>query len=124
MVDRELTEPRTPVRSLLRAAAGSTLLFTVGTLLPLGGILLLVLTPQPGLRLVGARTPQRVALLGFVAAVAGLSGGVPSALLYLTSFGLITLLVPIVLEREWSIEVTIGVVTVFVAAAFLTVIFA
>ena len=124
MLDRELTAPRTTVRSLLRAAAASTLLFTVGMLLPLGGILLLVLTPQPGLRLVDARTVQRLALVGFVAAVAALSGGLPSAALYLTSFGLITLMVPIVLEREWSIEVTIGVVTVLVAIAILTLIFA
>jgi len=123
MVDREHTEPRPHVRSLLRAAAASTLLFGVGMVLPLGGILLLVLTPQPGLRLVGARTPQRLALVGLVAIVAALSGGPPAAIFYLTSFGLITLLVPIVLEREWSIEVTIGAVTVLVAAAILTIIF-
>jgi uncharacterized protein YybS (DUF2232 family) len=124
MADRELTAPRTSATSLLRAAAASTLFFIVGMLLPVGGLLLLVLTPQPGLRLVDARTPQRLALVALVAAVAAVSSGLPSAALYLTSFGLITLSVPVVLDREWSIEVTIGVVTVLVAAAILVAVLA
>lgn len=116
--------PRTSLRSLLRAAAASALLFSLGMLLPVGGLLLLVLTPQPGLRLDGASTSQRLALLAFVAAVAGWSGGAASAALYLASFGIMTLMVPIVLGRDWSIEVSIGAVTVLVAVAILAIVFA
>jgi uncharacterized protein YybS (DUF2232 family) len=109
---------------VLRAAAASALLFSLGMLLPVGGLLLLVLTPQPGLRLVGTSAPQRLALVAFVAAVAGSSGGTAAAVLYLASFGLITLMVPIVLDRDWPIEVSIGAVTVLVAAAILAIVFA
>jgi uncharacterized protein YybS (DUF2232 family) len=113
-----------PLRSLLRAGVASALLFSVGMLLPVGGLLLLVLTPQPTLRLVGASSPHRLALVAFTAAIAALSGGAAPAMLYLASFGLMTLMVPIVLEREWSIEVTIGAVTVLIGAAILGIVFA
>jgi uncharacterized protein YybS (DUF2232 family) len=124
MVDPEFLSPRTPLRSFVRAAAASALLFSVGMVLPVGGVVLLVLTPQPALRMPAAHRAQRLLLVAAVTVFAALSAGAPAAVFYLTSFGLMTLLVPIVLERDWSIEVTIGVVTVLVATAILIVVFA
>jgi uncharacterized protein YybS (DUF2232 family) len=97
---------------------GTALLFLSGVLLPLGGPLIVLLTPQPGLRLgAQAQTSSRLALTAVVTLVVGGVAGAPAAILYALSFGLLTVMVPLVLARDWSLEVTIGCATALVAGS-------
>ncbi|HSD09588.1 MAG TPA: DUF2232 domain-containing protein, partial [Candidatus Binatia bacterium] len=105
-----------------RASAATAALFLGGLLLPIGGPLLIVLTAQPGLRLSQAGNGRAAAcVVALAAAGVGLVGGGASAVAYLVSFGLLTITLPAVLRRDWSIEVTIGLVTAGVAVAILGV---
>jgi uncharacterized protein YybS (DUF2232 family) len=107
---------RTRTIDLLRAWLSTSTLFLSGLFLPFGGPVLMLLTPQPGLRF-GQRWAMGplVALVLLVAATAGFAGGVGAAIAYLVSFGLLTLALPAVLRREWSIEVTVGLATAIVS---------
>jgi len=108
------------LRPWFRAASGTALLFAAGILLPFGGPLLSLLTPQPGLRF--AERTGRPALLALVAAVAALIApiaGLAGTVLYLLGFGLLTLALPMILERGWSVEVTVAAATALVAGALL-----
>lgn len=103
-----------------RAWLSMTALFLSGFLLPVGGPLLMVLTPQPGLRLRQAFGPAAVVgLVGVVAVTIGLVSGERGGVLFLVSFGLLTLLLPPLLERNWSIEVTVGLAAAMLATAIL-----
>jgi uncharacterized protein YybS (DUF2232 family) len=105
-----------------RASAATAALFLGGLLLPIGGPLLMVLTPQPGLRLSMAEHGYPLAcVVALAAAGVGLAAGVAPAVAYLASFGLLTLALPALLRRDWSIEVTIGLATAGVAMAILVV---
>jgi uncharacterized protein YybS (DUF2232 family) len=111
---------RGALRRWLRAASATALLFSSGILLPFGGPLLTLLTPQPGLRLAEqARLPALLALVAAVAALVAPIAGIAGTVLYLLGFGLLTLALPILLHREWSLEVTVGCATALVAAALL-----
>jgi len=102
----------------LRATLATTLLFLSGVLLPFCGPLIVLLTPQPGLRLVAHGRPFSVlALTGVVTAGVALVAGIPAAVLYALAFGLPTTMLPILLGRDWSLEVTIGCATAIVAVA-------
>ena len=104
----------------VRAAAATMLLFLSGFVLPVGGPLLMLLTPQPGLRLrERAGTRRLVSLVAVVAIAVGAIAGTAPVVVYLATFALVTLLLPVILEREWSIEVTVGVVVIAVASAVL-----
>jgi uncharacterized protein YybS (DUF2232 family) len=103
-----------------RASAATAALFLGGLLLPIGGPLLIVLTPQPGLRLSQAGHGRASAcVVALAAAGVGLAGGGPAAVAYLASFGLLTIALPAFLRRDWSIEVTIGLATAGIAVAIL-----
>jgi uncharacterized protein YybS (DUF2232 family) len=103
-----------------RASVATAALFLGGSLLPLGGLLLLVLTPQPALRLSQAGCRRASACVVALAAVGvGLAGGVEAAVAYLVSFGLLTLTLPALLRRDWSIEVTVGLTTAVIAVGIL-----
>jgi uncharacterized protein YybS (DUF2232 family) len=115
------TEAAVGVVGVARASAATAALFLAGLLLPIGGPLLMALTPQPGLRLSQADRRASACVVAFAAAGVGLAGGVAAAVAYLASFGLLTLALPAVLQRDWSIEVTIGLATVGVAMAILGV---
>ena len=107
-------------RPWFRAASGTALLFSAGILLPFVGPLLTLLTPQPGLRF-AEQAPRRTSLV-LVAAVAALIlpiAGLSGAILYLVGFGLLTVVLPMILERGWSVEVTVGSATAVVAGALL-----
>lgn len=96
------------------------MLFLSGFTLPIGGTLLMLLTPQPGLRLYhsSGRAPV-VALVAVVSVVIGTVVGPSGAALYGVTFALLTLLLPTLLEREWTIEATVGVAVLVVAGAVL-----
>jgi len=103
---------------LLQAWVSTSALYLSGLLLPVGGFVLMLFTPQPGLRL--ERTLGTTALLALIALVsltAALVGGALPAVFYLTGFALLTLLLPTLLRRGWSIETTVGSVTVALATA-------
>jgi len=103
---------------LLRAWLSTSAIFLSGLLLPIGGPVLMLLTPQPGLRFGRRSTIGPLALLvALVAATAGIAGGREAAVAYLASFGLLTLALPGVLRRGWSIEVSVGLVTAIVTGA-------
>lgn len=98
----------------------TTVLFLFGFVLPFGGPLLMALTPQPGLRL--SQTGGERWLPVVVVLTAGASaavGGASLAIIYLASFGLMTITLPRLLRRDWSVEVTVGSTTAIVAAAIL-----
>jgi uncharacterized protein YybS (DUF2232 family) len=108
--------------ALLRAWASTSALYLSGLWLPLGGFFLMLLTPQPGLRLertVGV--PHRLVLVALVTATVGILGGVQAAAFYLGGFALLTLLLPVVLRRGWSVERTVAVSTAAFAAAIAAV---
>lgn len=118
-----MTDPQPRPRSALpvaRAAVATALLYLAGFVLPFGGPLLMMLTPQPGLRL-AQRSGSAAGLASCLGALAmiAFAGGGGAAALYLVSFGLLTVALPAVLDREWSLEVTIGVATAVVATAVL-----
>jgi uncharacterized protein YybS (DUF2232 family) len=108
------------VPGFFRAAAATLLLFLSGLALPVAGPFFALLTPQPGLRL-GQRAGNVAAslLVAIVAVALGAVAGSAALAVYVVTFGLITLMLPLVLEREWSIEVTVGLVAAVVAAAVL-----
>lgn len=118
-----MTEPQPRPRSALpvaRAAVTTAVFYLAGFVLPFGGPLLMVLTPQPGLRL-AQRSGTAAGLASCLAALAliALAGGGGAAVLYLVTFGLLTVALPALLDRDWSLEVTIGVATAVLAAALL-----
>ena len=105
-----------------RASVATAVLFLGGLLLPIGGPLLMALTPQPGLRLSQAGNRRALTfVVALAAAGVGLAGGAAPAVFYLVSFGLLTIALPALLRRDWSIEVTIGLATAGVAVAILGV---
>jgi uncharacterized protein YybS (DUF2232 family) len=104
----------------IRAGVATTALFLSGFFLPFGGPLLMLLTPQPGLRLNGeANATPRIIFASLVAVSTALLAGAAVGLAYVASFGLLTVILPLVLEREWSVEVTVGVTTAAVAIVVL-----
>lgn len=109
------------VPGFLRASSATLLLFLSGLALPVAGPFLALLTPQPGLRL-GLRAGKAAAslLVVVVAAAIGAAAGPTALSAYALTFGLITIALPLALEREWSIEVTVGLVSAVVATAVLT----
>jgi len=116
----EATHRREWIVAFVRAAAATVLLFVAGLALPFGGLLVMLLTPQPGLRLESRFGMRSLGLLvAVVAAALGATVGLPAVVAYLTTFALVTLLLPTILARRWSIEVTVGVVTIVVAVAVL-----
>ena len=120
MTEHEQTSVAFEALRLLRACVATTALFLSGFFLPFGGPVLMLLTPQPGLRLYRQVHSGRLLLLAaLVAGTTGLVGGVVLGIAYALSFGLLTVMLPLVLEREWSIEVTVGVTTAAVSAAIL-----
>ena len=106
---------------IARAAMATAVLFLAGFVLPFGGPLVMTLTPQPALRLF-ERAGRNASLASCAIALVtiGLTGGGGAAGLYLVSFGLLTVLLPTLLEREWSLELTVGLATVILALALLT----
>jgi len=120
MRDLEAASGRGANGRWLRATLATALLFLSGVLLPFGGPLIVLVTPQPGLRLGGqARTTSLLALTAVVTLGVGAIAGIPAAVLYSLSFGLLTVTLPILLARDWSLEVTIGCATAIVAATLL-----
>jgi len=121
--DREARLPHALRRAdLLRAWLATSALFLSGLLLPFGGPVLMLLTPQPGLRFGQRSTMRPLALLvALVAVTTGIVGGREVAVAYLVSFGLLTVALPGVLRREWSIEVTVGLATAAITAALVGV---
>jgi uncharacterized protein YybS (DUF2232 family) len=106
------------VPGFLRASAATLLLFLSGLAVPIAGPFLALLTPQPGLRLVRRTgTAAGALLVAIVAATIGAVAGSTALSAYGLTFGLITIALPLVLEREWSIEVTVGLVSALVATA-------
>ncbi|HUE39095.1 MAG TPA: DUF2232 domain-containing protein [Candidatus Binatia bacterium] len=104
----------------LRATLSTALLFLSGVLLPVVGPFLVLVCPQPGLRLAAqARTQSLVALTAVVSVIVAAVAGPAPALLYALGFGLPTIVLPILLARDWSLEVTVGCATAIVAAALL-----
>jgi uncharacterized protein YybS (DUF2232 family) len=105
---------------VLLAVAATTVLFLAGFALPVGGFLLMLFTPQPGLRLRQSAGPAAVWLLVALAtaAIGGIAGA-SAAALYVVTFALLTLLLPALLEREWSVEVSVGIASAAVACAVL-----
>jgi uncharacterized protein YybS (DUF2232 family) len=102
------------------AVAATTVLFLAGFALPFGGPLVMLLTPQPGLRLRRSAGPAAVLLLvTVVTAAIGAVAGAAAAALYLVTFALLTVLLPPLLDRAWSIEVTVGLASAAVACAVL-----
>lgn len=102
----------------LRVVMATSVLFLAGVVLPIGGPLLMLLTPQPALRF--HQWMGWGPLLGVVTLAAtaiGLAGGLAAAALYAVTFALLTILLPALLDREWTIEVTVGLATAIVAAA-------
>src|SRR5947209_3781708 len=92
------------VMGFVRASAATTLLYLSGFVLPVGGPLLMLLTPQPGLRLHQRSGMRSLAgLVVLVAVVVGALAGIGAVAAYLLTFALVTLLLPMLLEREWSI---------------------
>jgi uncharacterized protein YybS (DUF2232 family) len=104
--------------AFLLACATTVMLFLSGFSLPIGGTLLMLLTPQPGLRLYQSfgKAPV-IALVAVVSVVVGAIVGPSGAALYAVTFALLTLLLPTLLEREWTIEATVGVAVLVVAVA-------
>jgi uncharacterized protein YybS (DUF2232 family) len=123
MVERRTTaEAAVGWIGVARASAATAALFLGGLLLPIGGPLLMALTPQPGLRLSQADHGYALTfVVALAAAGVGLAGGAAPAVFYLVSFGLLTITLPALLRRDWSIEVTIGLATAGVAVAILGV---
>jgi len=123
MADRRAsTEATVGVIGVARASTATAALFLGGLLLPVGGLILLALTPQPGLRLSQAEHGRASAcVVALAAAGVGFVGGLTPAVAYLASFGLLTLALPALLRRDWPIEVTIGLATAGVALAILGV---
>jgi uncharacterized protein YybS (DUF2232 family) len=120
MAEPRATTATVGVLGVARASAATAALFLGGLLLPIGGPLLMAFTPQPGLRLSQAEHRRATACVVALAATGvGLAGGMAPAVAYLASFGLLTLVLPLLLRREWSIEVTIGLATAGVAMAIL-----
>ncbi len=124
MSEASTTTDRLPQRraesllGFLRAAMATSVLFLAGFMLPIGGSLLMLLTPQPALRL--HQRSGWVPLLGVVALAAtaiGLAGGLAVAALYGLTFALLTVLLPVLLDRDWTLDVTVGGATLAVAVA-------
>ncbi len=105
---------------IARTGVSTTLLFVAGFVLPLGGLLLMMLTPQPALRLAErSGRAASVAACGVALVAIGLAAGSGAASLYAVSFGLFAIALPVVLSREWSLEITLGVMTATVALSIL-----
>jgi uncharacterized protein YybS (DUF2232 family) len=111
---------------VVRASLATTVLFLAGFVLPFGGPLLMMLTPQPALRLCDrSGRSASLAACGFALAAIALTGGGGAAALYLVSFGLLTVVLPLLLDREGSsIELTLGLATVVVAVTVLVTVVA
>lgn len=118
MIDRYPDRRAVVLLGSLRAAMATSVLFLIGFVLPFGGPLLMLLTPQPALRLY-----QRAGWGPLLAAVAlagtaiGLAGGPSAAAVYALTFALLTVLLPVLLGRAWSLETTVAVATAAVGAA-------
>jgi uncharacterized protein YybS (DUF2232 family) len=106
------------VPGFLRASAATLLLFLSGLALPVAGPFVALLTPQPGLRFV-QRTGRAAGclLVAVVAATIGAVAGSAPLAGYVLTFGLITIALPLALERGCSIEVTVGLVSALVVTA-------
>jgi uncharacterized protein YybS (DUF2232 family) len=96
----------------LRAWASTSALFLSGLFVPVGGVFLMLLTPQPGLRLERrAGMAPLLALVLLVTMTAGLVAGPMAGVFYLVGFALLTVLLPVTLRRDWSLEATVVVGT-------------
>ncbi len=124
--DLPATKSWRPLAALgvLRASAATTALFLAGMLLPFGGTIVMVFTPQPGFGLERrAGMGPLVTLVALVAAIAASVAGWQAAVLYLAGFAVLTIALPLLLRRELSIEATVGLATLFVAAALTVSVF-
>ncbi|MGH7819577.1 MAG: DUF2232 domain-containing protein [Candidatus Binatia bacterium] len=120
---REAAPPLDP-RPLLRAWVSTSALYLSGVFLPVGGVLLMLFTPQPGLRLEPrGGMASLLALVALVAMTAAVFGGATAAVFYLAGFALLTLALPIGLRRGWSLEFTVGTTTLLLAATTALVLF-
>lgn len=109
---------------LIRAWVSTSALYLSGVLLPVGGVFLMLFTPQPGLRLErSAGRPALVLLIALVAATVALVGGPLAAALYLAGFASLTLVLPVVVRRSGSIEGTVGSTSVILAGVLAAVVF-
>lgn len=110
---------RTGVRlvAMLRAWLLTSLLYLSALILPVGGTLLLLFTPQPALSAEQRRglAPLMAVLLTTLSVP--LVAGWEAAMFYLAGPGLFTLLLPLAMRHRWSVERTVGTATILVAGA-------
>lgn len=102
----------------LRAWVSTSALFLSGLFVPVGGIVLMLFTPQPGLRLErrSGMVPL-LALVPLVAVTAGVVAGPLAGAFYLAGFALLTVLLPLAVRRDWSLEASVVVGTSALAVA-------
>lgn len=103
---------------LLRAWLLTSVFYLSALVLPIGGTLLMIFTPQPGLSLEQERGfLPLIGVVLLVALTANLVAGPAAAVFYLAGMGLFTLLWPQVIRRQWSVDWTVGATTLVSAAA-------
>ncbi|MBI2962506.1 MAG: DUF2232 domain-containing protein [Deltaproteobacteria bacterium] len=118
MIDRHPDRRAVVLLGSLRAAMATSVLFLIGFVLPFGGPLLMLLTPQPALRLYQrAGWGPLLAAVALAATAIGLAGGLSAVAVYALTFALLTVLLPVLLGRAWSLEATVAVATAAVGAA-------
>lgn len=116
-----------PSGDLLRAWVSTSALFLSGLFVPVGGLVLMMFTPQPGLRLQQrAGMAPLLTLVPLVALTAGLVAGPLAGTFYVAGFAVLTVLLPLAVRREWSLETSVvvgtGVLLVAVAGAAVSLI--
>jgi uncharacterized protein YybS (DUF2232 family) len=105
---------------LVRATGSTLMLYLAGFVLPFGGPVLMLFAPQPALRVREEGGPRALAaVVAITAALAAVLASPAVAVFFALSFGLMALVLGILLDREWSIELTIGLVSAVVGIALL-----